>query len=158
MGGVDDSETAARVAAHLEAIRSSLRASTSAAVRDYPVALTAPQALALEVLAAEARVGNEGVSLSQLSRRMGLAHSTASGIVDRLEKRGLLRRSTHAEDRRYTQIELSAEASAWVERELPGARVRPIEAALGAASDAQRAAILRGLRTLEKLLADDAAS
>ena len=34
----------------------------------------------------------DGLSVKELSRRMGLSHSTVSGIVDRLERRGLVAR------------------------------------------------------------------
>ena len=33
-------------------------------------------------------VRNDGISLKELSAAVNLAHSTVSGIVDRLEKRG----------------------------------------------------------------------
>jgi DNA-binding MarR family transcriptional regulator len=42
-----------------------------------------------------------GLSLSDLSEKMGLAHSTVSEIVGRLERDGVLRRTTRPEDRRY---------------------------------------------------------
>jgi DNA-binding IclR family transcriptional regulator len=42
---------------------------------------------ALQVLVDEMRDRGSRLSLSELSRRMGLAHSTVSGIVTRLERR-----------------------------------------------------------------------
>ena len=56
------------------------------------------------------RQAGTGLSLSDLSEKMGLAHSTVSEIVGRLERDGVLRRTTRPEDRRYAQIEVTDEA------------------------------------------------
>src|ERR687885_38939 len=60
--------------------------------------LTAPQINTMRELARE-----DGLSLKELSRRMELSHSTVSGIVDRLERNGLVRRTPNPEDRRYSR-------------------------------------------------------
>jgi len=44
------------------------------------------------------------MSLKDLSAAVGMAHSTVSGIVDRLEKRGMLERQADTADRRFTKI------------------------------------------------------
>src|SRR6266576_1060090 len=51
--------------------------------------LTGPQRLVMSAL-----VHSEGLSLKQLSEAVSLAHSTVSGIVDRLVKQGLIERQT----------------------------------------------------------------
>jgi DNA-binding MarR family transcriptional regulator len=149
--GFDD---AARIAGHLEAVRRALRDSISAAAASYPVPLTTPQVLALQVLVDEVRASGRGLSLSGLSRRMGLAHSTVSGIVTRLERRNLVARAPDPGDRRYTRIELTDPVRHWVEKDLPASRHRPLAAALAKATGAERAVVLEGLATLERLLAD----
>jgi DNA-binding MarR family transcriptional regulator len=146
-------DAAERISTHLEAIRRALRESISAQADRYPVPLTAPQVLALQTLVEHLRESGAGLSLSELSRRMGLAHSTVSGIVSRLERRGLLRRSPRPEDRRFVQIELAEPVKEWLENELPAARLRPLAHALARADEDERAAILNGLATLERLLA-----
>jgi DNA-binding MarR family transcriptional regulator len=145
-------DDAARIAAHLEAVRRVLRESIWSQARRYPVPLTPPQVLALQILVDHLRDAGAGLSLSELSRRMGLAHSTVSGIVTRLERRGLLRRTTRPDDRRFVSIELTQPVKQWLERELPASRLRPLMAALGRATGRERAAILDGLATLERLL------
>ncbi len=145
-------DDAARVAGHLEAVRRVLRESIWAEARRYPVPLTPPQVLALQVLVDQVRDTGVGLSLSELSRRMGLAHSTVSGIVTRLERRGLLRRTTRPDDRRFVTIELTGPVTQWLEHELPAVRLRPLAAAIGQASAEERTAILHGLATLERLL------
>jgi DNA-binding MarR family transcriptional regulator len=148
---------AARIEAHVEAIRRVLRESILSEARRYRVPLTPPQVLALQTLVDHLREAGQGLSLSELSRRMGLAHSTVSGIVTRLERRGLLRRTTRPDDRRFVTIELTQPVKEWVGHELPALRLRPLTAAIGQATEQERSAILDGLATLERLLAPDTA-
>lgn len=61
--------------------------------------LTIPQVNVLRTLIQE-----DGLSLKELSKRVGLKHSTVSGIVDRLEKRELLTRETNLNDKRNIRI------------------------------------------------------
>lgn len=64
--------------------------------------LTFPQALVLDVL------GEEGaVPISALAERTGSANSTISGIVDRLEKLGLARRTRSENDRRVIYVSVT---------------------------------------------------
>ena len=146
MNAIDD---AARVAAQLDAIRRLVRESVWAEARRYPVPLTPSQVHALQVLVDEMRDRGSGLSLSELSRRMGLAHSTVSGIVTRLERRGLLGRSARPDDRRFVRIELAEPVKA---RDLPASRLRPLAAALTEATEEERAAIVDGVATLHRLL------
>lgn len=52
---------------------------------------------------------NPGITLSELSIKLGLAKSTVSGIVDRLEKQGKVVRKRNEQDRRVVHIDLSPE-------------------------------------------------
>lgn len=62
--------------------------------------LTFPQALALSVL------GSEGpMPISKLAEKMGSANSTISGIVDRLERLELARRTRSELDHRVIYVE-----------------------------------------------------
>ena len=67
---------------HVRAVRQILRQPVEAEFARGN--LTAPQRSVMQAL-----FHGGGLSLKELSRRVGLAHSTVSGIVDRLEKRGL---------------------------------------------------------------------
>jgi MarR family transcriptional regulator, organic hydroperoxide resistance regulator len=104
------------------------------------------------VLVEQLRQTGTGLSVSDLAERMGLAHSTVSGIIGRLERDGLLRRTARPDDRRYTQIELIDEARQWVEQEIPAARLGPLETAVRNATSQELATILDGLAILERLL------
>lgn len=109
--------------------------------------LTAPQMGALEELTSE-----DGLSLKELSARMALSHSTVSGIIDRLERRGSVERRRNSEDRRYSHIFLSEEVKEYVRRMSPSRSLGPIPRALELASAEERAQILEGVGTLRRLM------
>jgi DNA-binding MarR family transcriptional regulator len=146
---------AAEASRHLESIQRSVSASLREAARSYSVPLTPPQLRALEILVEALRATGEGLSLKELSGRMGLAHSTVSGVVDRLEARELVRRTPGRGDRRYVAVELTEAVKDWLREELPSTRLKPLADALAAATRAERAAILEGLATLDRLLGGD---
>jgi len=75
--------------------------------------LTPTQLLILKVLADEARL-----TASALSRRVSLTPATLSGLLDRLEERGLLQRQRDAQDRRRHWL-LLTEAGRELLREAP---------------------------------------
>ncbi|AZV56846.1 MULTISPECIES: MarR family transcriptional regulator [unclassified Clostridium] len=64
--------------------------------------LTAPQGMLIEILR---RYGD--MKISDLSKRMGLSNSTVSGIIDRLEKQGLVKRTRSDEDRRVIYVDVT---------------------------------------------------
>jgi DNA-binding MarR family transcriptional regulator len=144
---------AERVARQLDAINHLLERSTRALAQDLPEALTPPQVRAMEVLVDSTWENPAaGLSLSELSVRLGLAHSTVSGIVDRLERRGLIRRTKRRDDRRYARIEITRPVREWLRQELPALRVRPLVTALDQASENERASLTRSLALLRGLL------
>jgi DNA-binding MarR family transcriptional regulator len=143
---------AGEVAGRLQSIRQLLRGSILEQARHYPVSLTAPQLLTLELLVDRQRSRQPAPSLRELAEHLGLAHSTVSGIVDRLEAAGIVMRRARRDDRRYRQVELSARAKKWLARELPRARDRPLTAALARATAGERRSVMQGLRLLQELL------
>jgi DNA-binding MarR family transcriptional regulator len=65
-----------------------------------------------------------------LSRAIGFDTSTTGGVIDRLEKRGLMRRNASAEDRRVRLLTLTAEGEALLDEVRPAmlrAQVRMLE-------------------------------
>ena len=52
----------------------------------------------------------DGLSANEISQRTGLASSTLTGMLDRMETAGLIRRSRSAEDRRVVRVFLEAKA------------------------------------------------
>jgi len=112
--------------------------------------LTRPQIAVMRAV-----VEADGISLKDLSREVGLAHSTVSGIVDRLEQRTMVRRRPSVKDRRVTHVVASAKIRAWVRTRLPLLKVSPLVKALARAKRSDMAEIVTGMRTLRRLLEQD---
>jgi DNA-binding MarR family transcriptional regulator len=110
--------------------------------------LTGPQRLVMSAL-----VRTQGLSLKQLSEAVSLAHSTVSGIVDRLVKQGLIERQTHATDRRITLLVASHAVREFLDTRMPELALHPLLEALRHASPTELRSITKGLDTLVQLLA-----
>lgn len=66
--------------------------------------LTGPQVWAIKVIA-----DDSPIRVSDLARKMYLHPATVVGILDRLEKRGLIFRLRSSEDRRVVEVSLTSE-------------------------------------------------
>jgi DNA-binding MarR family transcriptional regulator len=130
---------------NLRAIRERIRRPLEAAVARGN--LTGPQQSVMHAL-----VRSDGMSLKQLSAHLGLAHSTVSGIVDRLQERGLVERRDSETDGRVTVIGVTRQVRDFVRDTLPGLLLHPLEQALARATAAQRGVVMEGLKTLRELL------
>jgi DNA-binding MarR family transcriptional regulator len=109
--------------------------------------LTGPQRMVMQVL-----VQSEGLSLKELSARLSLAHSTVSGIVDRLQARGMVVRHRDEADGRATVIAPSAAVRDFLANRMPELAISPLTEALRGASNSEQATVLRGLRKLRVLI------
>jgi DNA-binding MarR family transcriptional regulator len=109
--------------------------------------LTGPQRMVMQAL-----VQSEGLSLKQLSRQVSLAHSTVSGIVDRLQARGMVVRQKDELDGRATVIAPSSEVRDFLANRMPELAMSPLTEALGDATDSEKATVLRGLKKLRALV------
>jgi DNA-binding MarR family transcriptional regulator len=109
--------------------------------------LTGPQRLVMSVL-----VRSKGLSLKELSKAVSLAHSTVSGIVDRLVKQGLIERQTHPSDRRITLLTASDVVQKFIKTRMPELALHPLLEALRLGSPAELQSITKGLDTLARLL------
>jgi DNA-binding MarR family transcriptional regulator len=69
-----------------------------------PLNLTGPQGMMMGILSHDGEM-----KISDLSEKLGLSNSTVSGIIDRLEKQGLVERTRSTEDRRVVYVKVSAE-------------------------------------------------
>ncbi len=63
--------------------------------------ITAPQAMTMGILSKEKRI-----KMTDLSKKLSLSNSTVSGIVDRLEKQGMVERDRSKEDRRVVYVSI----------------------------------------------------
>ena len=73
--------------------------------------LTGPQLWAIKTIAQEAPI-----MVSEIARHMYLHPATVVGILDRLEKQGLVARIRSTEDRRVVRVELTAKGRALVRK------------------------------------------
>lgn len=136
---------AQRLEAQLEAIRRKMRRHLEAEYARGGV--TGPQRLVMHAL-----VTSGEMSLKELSARVSMAHSTVSGIVDRLEKRGFLKRRVQASDRRVTRIAVSKPVREFLDKRAPELALHPMLNALRRATGTERTAVRKGIETLERLL------
>lgn len=109
--------------------------------------VTGPQRLVTHAL-----VGSERMSLKELSAKVSVAHSTVSGIVGRLEKRGFVNQQVLESDHRVTQITVSEPVRKFLEKQAPDVTLHPLLRALRRASETERNAVRKGIETLERLL------
>jgi len=130
---------------HLTAIRQEIRRPVEAEFAKG--GLTGPQRSVMQAV-----VKSDGLSLKELTAEVGLAHSTTSGIVDRLEKRGLVKRQPNFNDRRHTRIRMSNAVREFLEKKYPVIAAHPLFDVLRKAAPAERNAIVTGIRTLRGLL------
>ncbi|MFZ5968588.1 MAG: MarR family winged helix-turn-helix transcriptional regulator [Bacillota bacterium] len=108
--------------------------------------VTMPQMMVIGMLFKHKRL-----KVSALSKKMNLANSTVSGIVDRLEKMDMVRRVRSEEDKRVVYIELS-EKTEDIHTRFHNMMNDYLEGTLCDASDEQLNSILNGLETLKDLL------
>lgn len=108
--------------------------------------ITGPQVTVMTFL-----VTRGPMTLTELSRLMGMSHSTVSGIVDRLEARGLVRRTPDPKDQRRTRIAVTDNVTRYM-RELEAGPSGRLAAALANATPDQRRAIAEGLEALRAVL------
>ena len=130
---------------HLTAIRQKIRRPVEAEFAKG--GLTGPQRSVMEAL-----FKSDGRSLKELTAQVGLAHSTVSGIADRLEKRGLIERKPNLNDRRHTRIIVSGAVREFMEKRYPVIAAHPLFDVLRTAEATERNAIVTGIKTLKKLL------
>lgn len=112
--------------------------------------LTGPQRLVMSVI-----VRHDGISLKQLSHDVSLAHSTVSGIVDRLVKQNLIERRTDEADRRLTLLVASKPVRDFLSAQMHEFAVTPLMEAFHRTSRAKAKEILTILQLLANLLTPD---
>lgn len=97
-----------------------------------------------------ATLGNTaGMSFKELGEKTLITKGTLTGVVDRLEARGLVRRVGSDADRRSTRVELTDDGAALFARVFPGvvARTKQVFDILG---ETERLALEAGLRRLRE--------
>jgi DNA-binding MarR family transcriptional regulator len=87
---------------------------------EVDTALLRPTGLTQAQFDVIATLGNtEGFAMRELSAKTLIAKGTLTGVIDRLEKKGLVTRATNPEDRRSFVVALTAEGEALFQRIFP---------------------------------------
>ena len=110
--------------------------------------ITAPQGVVLGVLSKETKI-----KITELSSKLSLPNSTVSGLVDRLEKQGMVERERSEKDRRVVYVSISPN---FKEMHLQFRKnwQQKIENVMNKGTSEDLEEIFNGLNTLKKLLRD----
>ena len=87
------------------------------------------------------------LSMRRLAEAMDVSDASATGIVDRMEKRGLVERSHGTDDRRKVLVQ-STEAGIQVFHDIAAQRREALSRVLGELSQDEMAALLIGMRAI----------
>ena len=107
--------------------------------------LTVPQFRALRYVER-----HPGTGLSPLATHLGMSRSSASALVDRLERAGLVRRSVDPDERRRIRIELEPSGTAAV-RTAVASTYAWLQGELGSFSSAERRRLVDSLELLTRI-------
>ncbi|SDJ76793.1 MarR family winged helix-turn-helix transcriptional regulator [Sediminibacillus albus] len=91
------------------------------------------------------------LKVSEISRKMNLANSTISGVLDRLEQQGYIQRKRDDKDKRIVYILLTEKAEA-LQTSVYGLVHSYLNNMVKGASDEEIEQIIKGLATLKRLL------
>jgi DNA-binding MarR family transcriptional regulator len=108
--------------------------------------ITGPQGMLMGILAHDGEM-----KISDLSEKLGLSNSTVSGIVDRLEKQGLVERTRSEEDRRVVYVSVTQEFQKNAKERFNGIQ-RMFEGLMNTATPEEAERIYEGLNTLKKVM------
>ena len=108
--------------------------------------ITAPQGMVLGILSKENRI-----KITELSSKLSLPNSTVSGIVDRLEKQGMVARERSEEDRRVVYVSISPHFQEMHQHFRKNLQLN-IENVMNQGTSEDLNNIFKGLNTLKKLL------
>lgn len=111
--------------------------------------ITTPQFNALLIL-----VNNGNLTIGELGERMFLACSTATDLIDRMERNELVTRVRDTNDRRVIRLQVTDKGHQMV-KEVLEARKRYLSSVVQHLPEEETDIMILGLRHLEQLMTDD---
>lgn len=111
--------------------------------------ITPTQGMVIRILS-----NNNKMKISELSSKLGLSNSTVSGIIDRLEKQGMVQRERSIEDKRVVYVNISPGFNA-MHKTFKKRADENIKSIMNKGTPEDLLNIMLGLSTLKKLLAQD---
>ncbi|GAB6188570.1 MarR family transcriptional regulator [Marinitoga arctica] len=97
---------------------------------------------------------NGKMTMSELSKKVGLSNSTVSGIVDRLEKHEYVKRIRDKKDRRKIYVEITDKFNDIIKRKHQLIE-KKIEEKLNTVSEKELESVLNGLKILKKIFEEE---
>ncbi|NMA86846.1 MAG: MarR family transcriptional regulator [Tissierellia bacterium] len=132
---------------HLRRIDYIIRIKGREILKDFNI--TVPQFTALQIL-----IHNEGLTIGELSQKMGLACSTITDLVDRMEKNNLVVRKRDEKDKRVVRVEVLHKGYEIVEKVLEE-RVKFLESKMEGLEIEKREILKDGLESLYKIMKEN---
>lgn len=111
--------------------------------------ITVPQFTALQIL-----VHNESLTIGELSQRMGLACSTITDLVDRMENNNLVVRQRDDKDKRVVRVKVLPLGYEIMDKVLEK-RVKFLEGKMEGLELEKRLALSEGLESLYKIMKEN---
>lgn len=96
----------------------------------------------------------DGLSQQELSERLVVTKSNIVGLLDRLEKTGLVRRQSDPEDRRTNRVTLTAEGKAIVKK-IEGDYIAEIDRLLSGLSKTEKKGIVDSTQKIREYLKEN---
>jgi DNA-binding MarR family transcriptional regulator len=127
---------------HAEALMRLIHRVASSSSERATMELNIRQRLILQCLGLE-----QEQSIAAIGQRLGLSPSTMTGLVDRLEEQGYVKRQPHPSDRRVTVLALSRKGSAAYAREMRWYRSL-VDEILGSLGEDAKQVVLHALGAL----------
>lgn len=108
--------------------------------------ITGSQGMLMSMLAHHGKM-----KISDLSENLGLSNSTVSGIIDRLERQGLVERTRSIEDRRVVYVSITSEFKKNAKEQLNEIE-KKFEDMMNKATPEELNTIFEGLNTLKEVM------
>ncbi|MCF6459808.1 MarR family winged helix-turn-helix transcriptional regulator [Clostridium sp. Cult3] len=144
MKGKNLCESVAGIEKHLRRIDYIIRLKGREILKDFNI--TIPQFTALQIL-----IYNGDLTIGELSQKMGLACSTITDLIDRMENNQLVVRKKDQKDKRVVRIEVLPIGYEIVEKVLEE-RIRFLESKMKGLSEQEKAALDEGLESLYNVM------
>jgi DNA-binding MarR family transcriptional regulator len=141
---IDNKEIGLRVVTTIRRIMRAIDLYSRQLAKNYQ--LTGPQLILLKEIK---RLGE--APIGELAKNINLSNATRTGIVDRLEKRGLAKRNRNGKDRRQVNVQITAEGVAILEK-APSPLQDRFLAELGGLDLTERQIILDSLEKIARMM------
>ncbi|MDR3585936.1 MAG: MarR family transcriptional regulator [Desulfosporosinus sp.] len=141
---MENSNDSAKVAKLFREVMHLFKQSMSKVFED--IGITAPQGMVIGILSKE-----KTLKITELSTKLSLSNSTVSGIVDRLEKQGMVIRKRSEQDKRVVFVSISSDFKE-MNQNFHQRIEEKIEDVMSKGTPEELAKAFEGLEALKKLL------